>query len=40
MRLVELTTLDIAHMEVDWFHEILMDLSVVKRTNTDYFHEL
>lgn len=40
MRLVELTTLDIAHMEVEWLHEFLMDLSVVKRTDTDYFHEL
>lgn len=40
MRLVELTMLDIAHMEVDWLHEILVDLFVVKRTDIDYFYEL
>jgi uncharacterized protein YabE (DUF348 family) len=32
----ELTALDTTNTEVEWMHELLIDLSVVKKTNTNY----
>jgi hypothetical protein len=37
---VELTTLAIATVEVEWLRELLMDLSVVEKTNIDSSNEL
>jgi hypothetical protein len=36
----ELTALDTATVEAEWLREILMDLPVVEKTDTDYPHEL
>jgi hypothetical protein len=36
----ELITLDTATVEVEWLHELLMDLPTVEKTDTDNPNEL
>lgn len=36
---VELTSLDINYVEVEWLCELIMDLSIVENLNTCYFYE-
>lgn len=36
---VELTSLDIDYVEVEWLCELIMDLSIVENLNTCYFYE-